>query len=180
MKFHSFTPIGLAACVLALSGTAAASQAVASLPDTRPQTLDRLLNCRQLTSDAARLACYDTAVGAFETAQQRGEVVVVDRAQVNEARRQLFGFALPRVTLFDQDGRDAPVEAIETSLVRATQTGEGRWVFTLADESVWRQIDSERVNFRNRPGQDVRIRRAALGSYLMTIEDSRAVRVRRQ
>jgi len=170
----------LSACLFASSATAAASQSVAQLPDTRPQTLDRLLSCRLLASDAARLSCYDAAVSAFEVAQQQGEVVVVDRAQVSEARRQLFGFALPRVTLFEQDGRTAPVDAIETTLVRATQTGEGRWVFTLEDESVWRQIDSERVNFRNRPGAAVRVRTAALGSYLMTIEGSRAVRVRRQ
>ena len=180
MNLHYLVPIALSACMLALSGTGAASQPVSALPDTRPQTVDRLMACRELTADAARLSCYDAAVSAFESAQQQGDVVVVDRAQVSEARRQLFGFALPRVTLFDQDERAAPVDAIETTLVRATQTGEGRWVFTLADDGVWRQIDSERVTFRNRPGVAVRIRRAALGSYLMTLEGSRAVRVRRQ
>lgn len=149
-------------------------------PGARPESMDRLVACRQIAGAEARLACYDAAVAQFDTAQRQGDVVVVDRAQVSQARRQLFGFQLPAVTLFDQGQQPEQVEAIETTLVRAGQSGEGRWVFTLADGGVWRQVDTERVNFRNRPGEPVRIRRAALGSYLMTVGNSRAVRVRRQ
>lgn len=162
--------------VLAPAGMAAAQTA----PAPRPEILDRVVACRQITTEAARLACYDEAVGTLDQAQRQGDVVVVDRNQVREARRQLFGFQMPSITLFDQGERPESVDSIETTLVRAGQYAEGKWVFTLADESVWRQIDSERVNFRNRPGEAVRVRRAAMGSYLMTIGSSRAVRVRRQ
>ena len=151
-----------------------------SVPTSRPESMDRLVACRQIAAADARLACYDAAVSRFEDAQRQGDVVVVDRSQVNQARRQLFGFQLPSVTLFDQGERPENIEAIETTLVRAGQSGEGRWLFTLADESVWRQVDTERVTFRNRQGEEVRVRRAALGSYLMTVGNSRAVRVRRQ
>ncbi|MGQ2991025.1 MAG: hypothetical protein ACT6RD_09355 [Brevundimonas sp.] len=162
--------------VVATAGVATAQ----TVPATRPEILDRVVACRQITTEAARLACYDEAVGTLDQAQRQGDVVVVDRNQVREARRQLFGFQMPSITLFDQGERPESVDSIETTLVRAGQYAEGKWVFTLADESVWRQIDSERVNFRNRPGEAVRVRRAAMGSYLMTIGSSRAVRVRRQ
>lgn len=167
--------------ILALAAVAPASVATAqSGPAARAEVLDRVVACRQITGEAARLACYDGAVTALDQAQRQGDVVVVDRGQVREARRQLFGFQVPSITLFDQGERPEAVDSIETTLVRAGQYAEGKWVFTLADESVWRQIDSDRVNFRNRPGEAVRVRRASLGSYLMTIGNSRAVRVRRQ
>jgi hypothetical protein len=170
----------LLAAGLGLIAAGAQAQTAAPATSERPETLDGLVACRQIAAAEARLACYDGAVARFDTAQRQGEVVVVDRAQVREARRQLFGFQLPPVTLFDQGERPESLEAIETTLVRAGQAGENRWVFTLADQSVWRQVDSERVTFRNREGEQVRIRRASLGSFLMTIGNSRAVRVRRQ
>jgi hypothetical protein len=92
----------------------------------------------------------------------------------------MFGFQLPTITLFEQGERAEPIGEIETTLTRAGMSGEGRWVFTLADGSVWRQIDTERVSFRNQAGEPVRVRRAAMGSYLLTAGRSRAVRVRRQ
>ena len=167
---------------VALAATTAGAPAFAQTSPgaTRPEALDRVVACRQITAAEARLACYDGAVAQFDTAQQQGDVVVVDRAQVREARRQLFGFQLPAVTLFDQGEKPESLEAIETTLVRGSQSGDNRWTFTLGDQSVWRQVDSERVTFRNREGEPVRIRRAALGSFLMTVGNSRAVRVRRQ
>ncbi len=146
----------------------------------RPETLAQLMACRGIADNAARLTCFDTAAGALDTAERQGDVVVIDRAGVAETRRQLFGFEMPSLPrLFGPEGA-AEIDAIESTLQSASLIGEGRWVFRLADGSVWRQIDSERVRFQNRPGQPVRIRKATLGSFLLTVGDSRAVRVRRQ
>lgn len=149
-------------------------------PQDRPETLARLMACRSITDGPARLTCYDTAAGALDAAERDGELVVMDRAQVSETRRQLFGFEMPTLPrLFGPEGV-ADIDSIETTLQSASQLSENRWVFRLADGGVWRQIDSERVRFRNRAGQPVRIRKASLGSFLLTVGDSRAVRVRRQ
>ena len=117
-------------------------------------------------------------------AQRRRQAPSAGCGQCLQAQAQLLDACkqglTQRITLFDQGERPEAVDSIETTLVRAGLAGENKWVFTLADESVWRQIDSDRVNFRNRPGEAVRVRRASLGSYLMTIGNSRAVRVRRQ
>lgn len=164
--------------ILALGGAFSASAQTAG--PARPEVLSRLIECRAITASDARLACYDAAAGALDSAEREGQVMVVDRAQISAARRQLFGFQLPSITLFDQGEASEPIQQIESTLTRAQQVGEGRWLFTLADGTAWRQIDSERVNFRNRPGETVRVRRASLGSYLLTTGGSRAVRVRRQ
>ena len=146
----------------------------------RPETLARLMACRGVADSTARLACFDAAAGALNTAEQQGELVVMDRAQVNQTRRQLFGFEMPTLPrLFGPEGA-VEIESIDSTLQSAALVGEGRWVFRLADGGVWRQIDSERVRFQNRPGQPVRVRKASLGSFLLTVGDSRAVRVRRQ
>jgi hypothetical protein len=167
---------GLAAlaAVSALSGQAAAVQ------QERPETLAQLMACRAVAENAARLACFDAAAGALDTAERSGDVVVIDRAGVAETRRQLFGFQMPTLPrLFGPEG-GAELDSIASTLQGAALVGEGRWVFRLADGSVWRQIDSERVRFQNRPGQAVEVRKASLGSFLLTVGDSRAVRVRRQ
>lgn len=158
----------------------ASSPASAVAPQERAETLARLTACRAVADGPARLACYDTAVSALDAAERQGEVVVMDRAQIGEARRQLFGFEMP--TLPRLFGAESAVEldSIETTLQNAALVADNRWVFRLADGGVWRQIDSDRVNFRNRPGQAVRVRKATLGSFLLTVGDSRAVRVRRQ
>ncbi|NBW07477.1 MAG: hypothetical protein EBR82_05575 [Caulobacteraceae bacterium] len=165
------------ACMAAFATAASAQQPPAS---GRPELLSRLVACRAVTAPEARLACYDAAASALDSAERQGEVVVVDRAQVTAARRQLFGFELPSITLFETGPAPERIDSVETTLTRAVMAGEGKWTFVLADGSTWRQIDSERVNFQNEAGQSVRVRRATLGSYLMTIGRSRAVRVRRQ
>jgi nucleoside phosphorylase len=149
-------------------------------PQDRPETLERLMACRGIADNTARLACFDTAAGALDTAQRQGDVVVIDRAGVAETRRQLFGFEMPSLPRLFGPENAVEIDSIESTLQSASLVGEGRWVFRLADGSVWRQIDSDRVRFQNRPGQTVRVRKASLGSFLLTVDDSRAVRVRRQ
>ena len=166
---------GLAVLTLAAS----AGQAAPQTPQ-RPEMLERLAACRVVADNSARLACYDGAAAALDQAQQQGDLVVIDRAGVNETRRQLFGFDVPTLPRLFGDTTSPEIESIETTLQSASQAGEARWVFRLADGSVWRQIDSDPVRFQNRSGQDVRVRKASLGSFMLTVGSSRAVRVRRQ
>jgi hypothetical protein len=157
--------------------TAAASvSGQAPPPQERPEALTRLVDCQSVADSAARLTCYDAAAAALESAEQQGEVVILDRARVNETRRQLFGFNPTMPSLF----RGEAVDSVESTLQSASRDGEGRWLFRLADGAAWRQIDYEPVRFTNRPGQAVRVRKAAMGSFLLTVGNSRAVRVRRQ
>lgn len=117
-------------------------------------------------------------MAALRAAANTGEVVIVERAQVDAARRAVFGFAAPSLPgVFGGD----TMESLETTLDRATTALDGAWIFHLADGSVWRQIDNTRVtNPRGRQGEEVRVRKAALGSYFLNLGSSRAVRVRRE
>ncbi|RZJ32332.1 MAG: hypothetical protein EON85_01445 [Brevundimonas sp.] len=166
--------LAVLAMVASTPGQAAAS------PQQRPEIVERLAACRTVADNAARLGCYDSAAAALDAAQQQGELVVVDRAAVTQTRRDLFGFDLPALPRLFSGDTGTELEQIETTLQGASRTSETRWVFRLADGSAWRQVDSDPVRFQNRPGQTVRVRKASLGSFLLTVGDSRAVRVRRQ
>lgn len=147
----------------------------------RAVSLNDVAQCRSIAADAERLACFDRAVAALDAAERAGEVVVLDRAQVRETNRQLFGFEITNPFAGRSNAAPEPVlEAVETTLASAGSSGEGKWIFRLANGSEWRQIDSGEVRFRNRADEPVRVRRASLGSYMLTIGNSRAVRVRRQ
>lgn len=145
----------------------------------RAQLLLQLLQCRDVPEATARLECYDRVSASIDAAERSGDIVVVDRAQVSAARRQLFGFEVPNFTLLDRGSVPERIEAVTASLVRASQGGDGRWVFVLDDGSTWRQADSDPVRLSARSGLEVRVRRASLGSYLLTAGSSRAIRVRR-
>lgn len=168
--------IGLAATLMAASG--ALAQDVD--PGQRPALLNDLLACRAETGAEARLACYDAAAAAFDTAERQGEVTVIDQTQARETRARLFGLDLDTVNLFGGLRNDAPVEAIETTLVSASQDHRDQWTFVLSDGSTWKQIDRERVSTRVAPGATIRIRAAAMGSYLLSVNGARSVRARRE
>ncbi|WP_269513740.1 hypothetical protein [Brevundimonas subvibrioides] len=159
--------------------TSAAAAQVASTAG-RPALLSSLLACREITGETARLACYDATAAAFDTAEREGEVTVVDRAAARDTRTRLFGLDLDTANLFGRLRQDEPISAIETTLVSARQDHRRQWTFTLADGSVWRQIDQEQVTGRTAAGASVRIRQGAVGSYLLSVDGSRSVRARRE
>jgi len=139
------------------------------------------MRCRAINENQARLTCFDESVTAIDSAERAGTIVFLDQDQVRETNRRLFGFQITNpFTGRDDTAERVQVDEIETALQSAGTSSEGKWIFRLEDSSEWRQIDSAPVRFRNREGEAVRVRRAALGSYLLTIGNSRAVRVRRQ
>lgn len=167
--------VALAASAVVFSSAQAAGAAPAD-----PGALTALFACRAIAEDSARLACLDRETAALARSRDGGEIIVIDRVEAEATRRRLFGFSLPSVTGLFGDGEAERIDEVQSTLARARQAGDGRWVFTLEDGAVWRQVDGDTVRFTNRPGQPVTIRRAALGSYQLVTGGSRAVRVRRQ
>ena len=51
--------------------------------------------CAGEADDAARLACYDAAVGRLKSAEEAGEITTVTREEVETVRRESFGFSIP-------------------------------------------------------------------------------------
>ncbi|MBN8608532.1 MAG: hypothetical protein J0L81_16575 [Caulobacterales bacterium] len=166
-------------CFVALAAPAFAQERPAT-----PEALDRVYACAAVNGEAERLACYDAAVGRLREAQTAGNIVAVDRAQAQEIERDAFGFSLPSLPrIFGRGGDEAAaVEVAEMRLEVASVASRRNMpsVFTMTNGQVWVQIDDE--NARNvRQGGTVTVRRASMGSFLMSVDaGGPAIRVRRQ
>ncbi len=160
----------------------AATIAAPKAPQKRPEALDAVLRCRALNDEQARLACFDAAVAGLEQAHANRDLVVVDRKQVHDTKRTLFGLDLPGINLFGggPDDEGTEVNSIEGEVASAFQDGEGRWVVTLKEGGTWRQINDTILGRRPKAGSKVEIRKASMGSYMMRIDSQPGIRTRRE
>ena len=163
----------------AFAASAAAAGAAAPRTEGRAALVQQLTDCRKLSEDAARLACYDTATAALEQAEAKGDIVVVDREQARTVRRQAFGFSLPSMAMFERGEEKEQIDNVSGKIASARQDAAGKWVLRLEDGAVWQQVDAQELSLYPKPGQSVTIRKATLGSFLASVEGRRAFRVRR-
>lgn len=169
----------LAALGLVALGLAATPVAAQPQPEGRAAQFQSLLDCKAKVDGAERLACYDAAVGALAGAEQKGDIVVVDREQAKAVRRQAFGFNLPSLAMFERTEKPEEINRMTGQVADAYRGGDGKWVFELEGGAVWAQTDSETLGRQPRKGSKVEVRKAAMGSYFLNSDGQRAVRARR-
>ena len=173
--------IFLIAAVAAAMPAAASAQA----PTGTAQVVQEIDACRSIADPTQRLACCDRTAAALVTATQNREVVVLDEQEVKRTERSLFGFSLPKLSLFgggDKDGKpeaERPkIDEIESRITGMAEAGYGKWAFVLEDGSRWQTIEMN-TSLRPRVGDPIKIERAALGSYRASVKGARLVRIRR-
>ncbi len=172
---------------LTIAIAAVALGAPALAQDESASPLTAVYACAELTDDAARLACYDAAVGNIRSREEAGEVAVVDREQVARTQREAFGFRVPSLSSLipnfssgDEGGGDGDVDAIQAAVADYSYSGSGMLRVELANGQIWEQIDPERVRIYGRGPFEAEVRRASMGSYqLIIVGRTRAIRVRR-
>ena len=176
-------------CVAVLTGLAMTTAAhSAAFADTAaPRPTEGIYQCAAIADDTARLACFDKAVADLKTAETAGKVRTVDVATIEKLERESFGFSLPSLSQVFGRNEDAgkpltqevdevtlPIASI--SVNRVTRKAQ----ITLENGQVWEQIDSEEISrSKIRKAKEATIRKAAFGSFLMTIGGGSGIRVRR-
>lgn len=174
--------------VAALSAASAALIAAAPLAAADPKDesayVKALRDCQGKTDPGERLACYDTAVAAMVSASSEGEVRVVDRAEVRETRRKLFGFSLPDFGIFggksDKDDTERAEEftALETTIA-GVRAERGTYIVTTAEGAEWQLDEMPARLMKPRVGQPLEIKAGALSSYFLRINGQKGVKGRR-
>lgn len=165
---------------LALFAAAAPAAAQQQQDPATPPAVQQVYACAAIADDAARLACYDSAVGRMQEAQTRGDLVAVDRVQAEEIGRDSFGLQIPSVTRILGMGEDGGVQEVTLQVAEVRVRLDGKAVITMTNGQRWEQIDGEAPR-RLRVGDEVTVRRASFGSYMMSLPNGgRALRVRRQ
>ena len=149
------------------------------LMQSRPPVFEELVNCRGITNAAERLSCYDLKVAAIDDAEKSDELVLADRTAMKEARRGLFGFSIPKLKIFGNDGPKDEKFELTAKIDSAYQASYGKWTIVLDSGARWVQIDSTVLRKTPANGMEIKIREAALGSYFANIDGARAIRMRR-
>jgi hypothetical protein len=90
-------PMNMNVRLLLLLAPVALSPVAMAQPDGSP--LEPLFECRALVDDSARLACLDAAVDALRGDTESGEVVAVDRNQIEAAEEATYGLSIPGFSL---------------------------------------------------------------------------------
>jgi hypothetical protein len=167
----------LGCAVMLVSTSAVAAETRKAEP--RAEAFEALVRCRTLADDAARLQCFDGTAAKLEEAAARKELVVIDKKQIRETKRTLFGLALPDLGLFGSDDEADEVKQIEGVLAGVGYNRDGGYTFRLADGARWSQTDSKPIALKPRAGNKVVVKRGMLGSYSMSIAGQPAVKVER-
>jgi hypothetical protein len=144
---------------------------------SRPKAFDDVVACKLIENAEARLACYDEKVSALDAAQKNDEIILTDKAAVNEAQRGLFGFEIPKLKIFGSGGDD--VEEIDAVVKSVSASRAGILTITLEDGARWQQVDTKILNREPRTGSKVNIRKASMGSYLVKFDGGPAIRMKR-
>jgi len=138
-----------------------------------------LTRCRAIAADQERLACFDLAIGKIETAVAQNELYVVDKKQVRETRKTLFGLSLPDLGLFGSDSDDKNQVSEVELVVRSAQPAGDGWRMVMEDGSVWLQTDGRPLGRSPKPGAKVIVKQGSLGSFKASVSGQPAIKVKR-
>jgi hypothetical protein len=134
---------------------------------------DSLIACAELTSDTARLTCFDR-----EIAEIRGKNPQTP-ASVAPTAEQKFGLSDKQVLELGATPGQVPAPtALHAHIVSVPRYPIERQVFVLDNAQTWQQIELD-LGFTVRIGQEVTISKGALGSFWLSADSHRATRVKR-
>ena len=175
--------------------------AASAQPASSVSPLSPIYACAEKTDPAQRLACFDSAVAAVKAAEARSEIVTMDQPRVAAVRREAFGFRIPSLPRFGFGGpaagatvAGATAGGTSTPAARAREEVEDEQTFAVArvgasgnrvaiyleNGNVWHLTEAGELNAPRQTPFNVRIRAAAMGSFMLNIEGrNKGYRVRR-
>jgi hypothetical protein len=167
-----------ASALAALAVTAPISARAKDRPTDHAPVFQAVLNCRTITDNAARLACYDTAAGKLVEADTHGEIVVIDRAQATAAHREAFGLPVPSLSFITRALKPEDVNRVDGVVDSFRVDLNGRYTFVLQGGAIWRQISGDLYR-SPKHGSTVQIRHGSLDSFLMNVDGQPSIKVHR-
>lgn len=171
-----------------LAATLAAS--LVALPAlSQAASTKAIYDCAAISDDAARLTCYDTAVGNLKSAEEAGEITTVSRSDVEKVQRESFGFSIPSLPKLalpklggskDKVDDNGQLASVNFAVSNVRRDPYKKVVVTLENGQIWRQTDSNTVTFSKRRGvKEATIKRAAMGSFKIKLDGGPAFRAKR-
>ncbi len=124
-----------------------------------------IIDCRAIAEAPLRLECYDARVAALAEAKKSKSIVILNREDIDEKKQQAFGLQQPAIAAFDRrDITTLEVAELVSTVRQVSRSGRDRLLIRLDDGSVWQTLEKSRLD--PKAGEVIRIRRAALGSFV--------------
>jgi hypothetical protein len=160
-----------------ISAAVTYTPALAQASQSTSAPVDRMVACRGVVADVARLQCFDAAAAALAQARLSGALVVVDRAEVRKTRRSLFGFNAASLPFFRGDNsQDDEPKDIAAKIKSVRAQGYNKWLFELEDGAMWQTTEADAKGFAPKPGTILKIKKGSLGGYMLQFEGARPLR----
>ena len=181
------------------SGLVALAVAVLAGPAMAQEApLAKVYACADIKDGAQRLACFDGAVASLKQADAGGDVAVVSRQQVQKVEKEAFGLSVPSVSELAASAA-TPAAGSATAAAKPSRTekpkaldrvtlqmkainkdAHGDMTFVMENGQVWKKIDTTSMLGVGKGPWTVEIRKASLGSYVLSIAGTTAsARVKR-
>ncbi|MEP1231225.1 MAG: hypothetical protein ABJG88_11155 [Litorimonas sp.] len=172
-----------------LIGTGAAHVSAQAQSAEQPKELQAIYACKVKTNSDERLACYDAAIGNFETAEKSGEIITFDTQENKNEKRNLFGKKkkaeqpASRQSSKVKSGFDDNVKEVSFHIDRTKAFGRKKNRFYFSNGQIWEQTQDEVLRIPESKNGEINIaniRKASFGSYMLNINGKgKAVRVKR-
>jgi hypothetical protein len=134
---------------------------------------DSLMACAQLTSDTARLTCFDREIAEIRKKNPQPPARIAPTAE------QKFGLSSKQVLDLEATPGQGPTPAVlRAHILSVSRHPIERQVFVLDNAQTWQQIELD-LDFIVRVGQEVKISKGALGSFWLSADSHHATRVKR-
>ena len=153
-------------------------------PAQAANRLDALLACRALTADAERLACFDRESGTLAVLPASSAALPAPAAarpaEPVLSPEQKFGLdTQQRAARNEAQGQPSgEADTVAAKLTDLHVGADGRYVFTLDNKQVWRQL-SPSGDLLLKPGDSIKISRGAIGSFWLAAPSKRGCKVSR-
>ncbi len=172
---------------------AALAWLIAGAASAADPSLNRLIACKDIGDAAARLACFDREIVPLAAAPAPAPAPVSAPLAAAPAPARapapapapvsaVAQFGLPESKIAAQavaaGTRAADADKITARILRFAAAADGRGVFTLDNDQVWRQLVPD-MELLIKPGDAVTISRGLLGSFWLQPSRGRGCKVAR-
>ena len=193
-----FTPALIIACAMtAISPSALGQEA----------PLSKVYACADIPDAGQRLACFDGAVARLKQADAGGDVAVVSRQQVQKVEKDAFGLQVPSVSELaasiapppssvapssvapaasgfvaakpPKAEKPRPLDRVTLAVKSIQNDGHGAITFIMENGQVWKKIDTGSMPGIGKGPWTAEIKKAALGSYMLSLGGTTSARVKR-
>lgn len=142
--------------------------------------VDMFNQCAEITNDSERLSCFDRVTREMRATNRPAATATAPsatgpRQQSAQQQREDFGLDAPRVQ--EKRQQPAPIKQIKSRVAAVRYIGQVYWAILLEDGAIWKVDEFDRDYRPPRVGETVRVKRGALGGFLMYSGGQTSIRV---